>query len=472
MVNLSVADPRDEKIVELERVIEAQRETIARLMARVAELEARLAQNSSNSGKPPSSDPPEERAERPKPKPSGRQRGGQPGHKGHRRELLPPEAVTATEEHFPERCAECERKLPHQPYGDPIRHQVVELPTVKPDVTEHRQYAVQCTCGYVTRAKLPEGVPLGMCGPRLVALIGLLTGAYHMSRRSVTKLVSDLLGIRIALGTLSESEERVSEALAAPVQEAVEHALRAPVKHVDATGWRQGGKARSLWTIATALVTVFAITLDGTREQLRELLTTMRGVLVSDRAPQFGFWAMHMRQICWAHLLRKFVAFTEDKRPEVAKLGEHLLLFGHVLFHQWHRVRDGTLSRAAFRRDTMALRTCVENLLQQGVDLRLRGVSGSCADILAHREALWTFIDKPGIEPTNNHGERELRAFVLWRKRSFGSQSDRGSRFAERIMTTVHTLRKQQRHVLSFLTDAVDAALRQRPAPSLLPSPP
>ena len=464
-----MADPRDEKIAELERVIEAQRETIAQLMARVAELEARLAQNSSNSGKPPSSDPPGKRDERPKPKASGRKRGGQPGHKGHRRELLPPEAVTATEEHFPEKCAACKADLPRQPCDDPIRHQVVEVPPMKPDVTEHRQHAVRCECGHVTRAKLPDGVPLGMCGPRLVALIGLLTGAYHVSRRSATNLLSDLLGVRIALGTLSESEERVSDALAAPVQEALDHALRARVKHVDATGWRQAGKARSLWTIATTLVTVFAITLDGTREHLREVLTAIRGILVSDRAPQFGFWAMHMRQICWAHLLRKYVALSEDKRPEVARLGEHLLLFSHLLFHLWHRVRDGTLSRAAFRRDTMALRTCVENLLQQGVDLRLRGVSGSCADILAHREALWTFIDTPGVEPTNNHGERELRAFVLWRKKSFGSQSDRGSRFAERIMTTVLTLRKQRRHVLSFLTEAVNAAFQHQPAPSLLP---
>lgn len=471
-----MADWRDKKIAELERIIaaqqktiEAQQKTIEQLMARVAELEARLAQNSSNSGKPPSSDAPTDRDQRRKPKPSGKQRGGQPGHKGHRRELLPSEAVTAIEEHFPKECDSCGKSLLPKSYGEPLRHQVVEMPAVEPEVTEHRRHAVQCGCGCVTRAKLPEGLPPGMCGPRLTAVIALLTGAYHLSRRSAMTLLSDLLGVRIALGTLSESEERVSAALAAPVEQALDHACRAPVKHVDATGWRQAGEGRSLWTIATALVTVFAITLDGSRAHLLELLTTIRGVLVSDRAPQFSFWAMHMRQICWAHLVRKFVAFMEDKRPEVAKLGERLLLFGHVLFHQWHKVRDGTLTRAAFRRESMALRTCVESLLQQGVDLCLPGVSGSCANILAHRQALWTFIDRTGIEPTNNHGERELRAFVLWRKKSFGSQSERGSRFAERVMTTVHTLRKQRRHVLSFLTEAVDASFRHQASPSLLP---
>jgi transposase len=238
--------------------------------------------------------------------------------------------------------------------------------------------------------------------------------------------------------------------LAVPVEKALDHACQERVKHVDATGWSLASGARTIWTIATAVVTVFAITLDGSRDHLRELLAATRGILVSDRAPQFGFWAMHMRQICWAHLLRKFLAFSEDQNLEVAKLGEHLLLFAHELFHQWHRVRDGTLSRAAFRRESMVLRTCVENLLQRGVDLCLPGVSGSCTNILKHRQALWTFIDKTGIEPTNNHAERELRAFVLWRKASFGSQSERGCRFAERIMTVAHTLRKQRRNVLDF----------------------
>jgi transposase len=465
-------DARDEEIAELRRIVASQQSIIARLEGRVAELEAKLRQNSSNSGKPPSSDAPPDRAARPKPKPSGKSRGGQPGHKGYKRELLGREQVTATVDHFPTACEGCGHGLPPKPCAKPLVHQVVEVPVLKPDVTEHRLHDGACgRCGQVTRAKLPEGVPRGMCGPRLIALIGLLTGAYHVSRRQAVSLLADVLGVRIALGTLSESEQRLGDALATPVEDALQYACGEPVKHVDATGWRQAGQPRSLWTIATTVITVFAVTLNGSREHLLGLLAAARGILVSDRAPQFAFWAMRRRQICWAHLLRKFAAFSEDKNPEVAKLGEHLLLFSHALFHQWHRVRDGTLPRAAFRRDALAIRTCVENLLQRGVDLRCRGVSGSCANILEHRQALWTFVDKPGVEPTNNHGEQELRGVVLWRKKSFGSQSDRGTRFAERVMTAVHTLRKQQRNVLSFLTAAVDAALQNQPAPSLLPSP-
>ena len=459
-----MSDWRDDTIAEL-------RQMVAELRARVAELETRLRQNSSNSGKPPSSDAPSDREQRPKPPPSGRKRGGQPGHKGHKRALLPPDQVTAAVDHFPEACRKCGGQLAKNPSADPYRHQVVDVPVIRPDVTEHRLHEACCgDCGAVTRAQLPDGIPAGMCGPRLVALISLMTGGYNVSRRQATTLMSDVLGVRISLGALSESEAGMSAALEEPTNEALAYACRQPIKHVDATGWRQSGDARSLWTIATSMVTVFAITLDGSRPHLQGLLATMHGILVTDRAPQFGFWAMMRRQICWAHLLRKFASFAEDRRPEVARLGERLLCLGHALFHAWHRARDGTISRAELRRSTDALRLCVEKALRDGVVLGLRGVSGSCADILAHRQALWTFIDKVGVEPTNNEAERELRGFVLWRKKSFGSQSERGTRFAERVKTTVHTLRKQGRNVLSFLTAAAESRLRGHAPPSLLPA--
>ena len=459
-----MADGRNETIAEL-------RQIIVKLRARVAELEMRLGQNSANSGKPPSSDAPSDRESRAKPPPSGRPRGGQPGHKGHRRALIPPEQVTSSYEHFPEACRRCGSRLPKTPCAEPLRHQVIEVPEVRPDVTEHRLHEGCCVnCGTVTRASLPTDVPAGMCGPRLVALISLLTGAYKLSRRQATTFLSDVLGIRMSLGALSESEKGISEALAEPVQAALEYACREPVKHIDATGWRESNESRSLWTIATASVTVFAITLDGSREYLQGLLTCVRGILVTDRAPQFGFWAMDHRQICWAHLLRKFTAFAEDNCPDVAHIGEQLLRLGHLLFHDWHCFRDGTMSRAELRRRSVLIRACTENYLRNGVALQRRGVSGSCEDMLAHREALWTFIDTPRVEPTNNHAERELRGFVLWRKKCFGSQSERGTRFAERVMTAVHTLRKQGRHVLSFLTAAAESRLRPQAALSLLPT--
>jgi transposase len=300
-----------------------------------------------------------------------------------------------------------------------------------------------------------------------MALIGLLTGDYNMSRRRAVTLLSDVLGIEISLGALSEAEERVSDAVAAPVAEVREHVADQPIKHSDATGWRQNGEARTLWTIASAAATAFFITPDGSMVRLRGLFAKIKGILVSDRGTQFGFWSMDKRQICWAHLIRRFVGFAARSGP-AGELGKNLLLCAQTLMHFWHQARDGTLPRATFQRIVESLSTVIERHLEAGARLGIRGVSGSCADILEHREALWTFARVPGVEPTNNHAERELRTFVLWRKRSFGSQSARGCRYAERIMTVTHTLRKQKRHVLTYLTSACQAALRSQPGPSLV----
>jgi transposase len=466
-----VQDERDARIVKLEAQVALLIEENARLRARVAELEAKLAQNSSNSSRPPSSDSPADRQARPGKEPTGRPRGGQRGHKGWKRNLLPPEKVTKIQECFPDRCRRrgCGRRLPRRPDVEPVRHQVVDVPAIEPKVTEYRLHRVTCDCGKTTRASVPAGVPRGMCGPRLMALIGMLTGVYKLSRREAARLLGDVLGIDISLGALSESEEDVSEAVVVPVEEARVHASEQTTKNVDATGWRQAGQARTLWTIATPLVTVFTIVADGSRGGLRGLFASIRGILISDRGTQFGFWAMQQRQICWAHLIRKFASFAERNGP-AGQVGEQLLFWSQMILHCWHQTRDGTMSRRRFRRIAISIRPIVEGLLVRGVCLGVRGVSGSCEDILEHKSAMWTFVDHQGIEPTNNHAERELRGFVLWRKKSFGSQSDRGNRFAARIMTVAHSLRKQRRHVLGYLTEACQAMLAGRPAPSLLPA--
>lgn len=451
---------------------------IAERDARIAELEAELARlrgetskSSRNSSKPPSSDSPAQRAERTKKPGSGRTPGGQPGHEGHQRALLPPEKVDRTREHFPKRCKGCHGELDAKPHGDPLRHQVVEVPEIEPDVTEHRLNYVLCTCGCVTRAELPRGTPRGMCGPNLMAIITLLVGVYHLSRRDAVSCIGDVLGIQIALGTLSKVEGRVSAMLEPAHKQAAALVKRARAKHADATGWFQKAASRTLWVIGSKLATVFHIVADGTREEFRKLISTL-GVLITDRGSQFGFWAMDMRQICWAHLIRKYVAFTEHADPRAAQLGETLVLLTQTLLAQWHNVRDGTMSREQFQDFVARFRPVFEGHLARGVDLCLPGVSGSCANMIEHADALWTFAHVVGVDPTNNHAERELRRFVLWRRRSFGSQSERGDRFAERVMTVVHTLRKQDRHVLSFLRDTIAASLRGAPLPSLMPSTP
>jgi transposase len=250
------------------------------------------------------------------------------------------------------------------------------------------------------------------------------------------------------------------------VDEAWQRVGEAKVKHTDGTPWLHAGAVVSLWTIATSMATVFKIVANGSKEVLQPLYGALEGILVSDRAKALNFWAMERRQVCWAHLLRKFVSFAEREGPAAA-FGRELLDYTGLVFEYWHGYRDGVLTREQMQLAMAPVRQQLEALLHRAVAADIERLSGSCKDILAHQPALWTFVDHDGVEPTNNHAERELRAFVLWRKRSFGSQSERGNRFAERLMTVAHTTRKQNRNMLELLTACCRAQLARTPAPSL-----
>ena len=443
---------------------------VAALTQRIAELTERLGQNSRNSHLPPSSDPPgaggkSGRGQRPK---SGRPRGGQRGHRGARRVLVDADKVDDIVELYPAECENCWAALPEQPDPSAKRYQWIEVPPLQPYIKETRRHEVRCPCcGHKTRAPYDEHeIPTSPFGPRLMSIVALLTGVYHVSRRNTAKLLSDLVGVPISLGAVSAVEARVSDAVEPAVTEAWTRVEGAPVKHTDGTTWLKAGAVLALWTIASTAATVFKIVADGSRATLAPLYGVLRGILVSDRAAALSFWAMERRQICWAHLLRKYVSFSERAGP-VGEIGRQLLDYTGLLFAYWHDYKAGKLDRATFLAWMAPVRTQVEAVLERAAASGIDRLAGSCANILAHRAALWTFVDTHGVEPTNNHAERELRAFVLWRKRCFGTQSERGNRFAERLMTVAHTARKQRKDVLAFLTACCEAQRHGTRAPSL-----
>jgi transposase len=452
---------RDAEVAEL-------REQVTQLTEVVRRLEEQLGQNSNNSNKPPSSDPPG--TKRPKRKKGIRRRGGQKGHRGSHRTLLPPEQVDDIVDLYPAECESCWEPLPEVPDALARRHQLTELKPLAAHTTEWRRHAVVCPCcGFKTRAKYdPDVIPRFSFGPRLMAVVSLLTGVYHLSRRQTVRLLRELLGVRMSLGSVSAIERRVGDAVEPAVDEALEVALAAAVKHADGTTWLRAGVTLSLWVLATTAVTVFKVLANGQKDTLRdELFGRVRGILVSDRATALKFWAMARRQVCWAHLARKFISFSERDGP-AGKLGEELLEYTGLLFEYWSQLREGRLSRATFVERMAPVRRQLEAVLERAAATKIRGVAGSCADILEHREALWTFVERAGVEPTNNHAERELRGIVLWRRRSFGSQSERGDAFAARMMTIAHTARKQGREVLDFLEACCGPRSEGAPAPSLL----
>ena len=462
---------RDAELAERDAKIDELVGQVAQLTAQVSKLTELLGRNSRNSHLPPSSDGPGAGGSvmgnrRPK---SERKRGGQKGHRGSHRELLPPECVDTFVDLFPEVCLGCGDQLPKVVDPGACRYQQVDLRDHRPHLTEWRLHEVDCErCGCSTRAAYdPTQIPSSAFGPCLTAVVAMLTGAYHLSRRKTRQLLLELFGISVSLGAISAMEQRASEALKSAHQEALREVQYAEVKHADGTSWARGGKLMSLWTLASAAVTVYQIFVDGCRETIRPLFGPRLGILVSDRATVFGFWAMALRQICHAHLLRKFVAFSQRDGPAGA-LGAELLELSALMFEYWHGFKDGLLTRQELQFWLAPVQRDIEKLLERGAKADIDRLSGSCADILMHRDALWTFVTHEGVEPTNNHGELELRDFVLWRKRSFGSQSERGDRFAERVMSVVRTARKQGKAVLDFMVDTIKAHVHGTTPPRLL----
>lgn len=432
---------------------------------RIAALDARLAQTSQTSSRPPSTDPPG--MVRPRRRPAGRRPGGQPGHPGSHRALVPVERVQAVIPVRPGRCRRCGRRLGGTD-PTPGRHQVTEVPPITPRVTEYQLHTLACRCGATTRAALPPGVPAGAFGPRLQALAAVCTGVYHLSRRTTVELLRDLVGVDLALGSVSACEQAVSQALATPVAAAHAVVQQQPVAHVDETGWREARRRAWLWVAVTATVTVFLVHARRGAVAAHLLLGAFAGTLTSDRWTAYTRWPVRSRQLCWAHLRRHFAAFAAV--PGTAgRRGRALLAETDHLFAWWHRVRDGTLTRSTFRTYTRPLRQRVEALLWLGSQCRHAPTAATCREILALAPALWTFVRVSGVEPTNNAAERALRPAVLWRKGSFGSHSPAGSRFAERMLTAAATLKQQRRNVVDYVTCACAAALQGDPAPSLLP---
>jgi len=441
---------------------------VTALVAMVQALQEPLHQTSRNSSRPPSSDPPlPPRPHRPR---GQHRRGGQPGHPGSTRTLIPVEEVDEVVVLKPEQCTRC-----HAPVaGDdpaPWRHQVIEMPPIKPVVTEYQWHQLVCpTCGEVTRAAWPAGVPSGTYGPRVQATVALCTGAYRLSKRTTQQMMDDVFGISMSVGTVSPLERATTVVLAAPVEEARTYVHAQKVAHLDETSWRQGDKGAWLWVAVTMWVTVFVVRLSRGGQVARELLGEgFAGILVTDRSSAYNWYPVRWRQLCWAHLLRDFEAMR-GRSGASEQIGEALLAQAHQMFAWWHRVRAGTLQRSTFRSYMTPLRQEVERLLEAGSRCGVSKTEGTCRDILKRREALWTFVQVAGVEPTNNGAERAIRPGVLWRKGSFGTQSAEGSRFVESMLTVVATLKQQQRSVWEYLTTACEAALRGEAAPSLLPA--
>jgi transposase len=438
------------------------------LETRVRDLEARLKLNSTNSSKPPSSDPIGTKRKPPAP-PSGKKRGGQPGHRKVRRRLVPPEKVRETIDCKPEACRRCGQELSGND-PEPLIHQVAELPKIEPIVDEYRLHRLTCpACRAQTCGVLPTGVPIGCFGPYLQAVLAVFAGAYRLSKRQIRQMAADLFTLSISTGMISKLERQSAATLVAPYSEVAIAVHRAKVTNIDETSWRECFGKVWLWATVTPLFTVFTIAKNRSGEVAQALLgSDEEQVVGSDRFSAYNWIMARWRQICWAHLRRDFQAMI-DRGGDGEKVGQRLLSLSNRLFHDWHRVRDGTLGWSPFQEEMSGLRGEVKQALEEGSRCPCAKTAATCFEILKVEEGLWAFARVKGVEPTNNAVERALRHAVLWRRISGGTASEGGSRFVERMLTVVASCRQQNRNVLDYLTACFEADGRGQAIPSLLP---
>lgn len=455
----------------LAKRIEELETLLAAALARIAELEEQLRQNCRNSSKPPSSD----MGRRKVPKAAtGRKPGGQPGHTGTTREVVPPEKVDEVVDQDPEACANCGTPLEKAPRMDADIRQIVEMPEFKAFLREFRLWRKRCPkCGGFTRGKMPPGSPKGAFGPRIQATTALLSGRFRLSRREVQALMRLMAGVNLSLGSVQACCEAASEAMASTHADLHAQVKSADSAHADETGFGRCGELRMwLWAATSGLTEVFRLLPGRGGEQAKDLLgASFFGILHRDRWKPYEHLPNARSQLCHAHLRRHFQAMLEGS-GETATQGAMLKLASDRAFHYWHAYLRGEIDRVGLIQRMAAIQREIRHRLvilrdHPATQQKARGIA---KDLLRQWESLWTYVHHEGAVPTNNEAERALRKAVLWRKGSFGVNSLQGAAFVERILTLAGTTRRRGLDLLDWLTRAIQADLEENPAPSLRPA--
>jgi transposase len=471
---------RESAIVEREKKLTEAQKQIEEAQKRIEDLEGQLAsrrQNSTNSSKPPSSDglagDPRDRGRKKK---SKRRPGGQPGHPGAHRLLVPSERVTETHTVLPAQCGSCGLELPQQldearTEGEMRRYQVIELPPIQAHITEYQCHLVICPrCRKGTRADVPQDVR--PTGPQLTALIAYLTVVCRMPRRVTMALLEQVLGIEISLGTIQQCWENVSAAVEQPCDQLRQQLPNEPVVNTDTTGWRNNGDKRCLHAFVAAAFVYYTVALTQGSEFLQQILgPVFAGILCSDRFSAYVKYHKGTAQFCWSHFKRNILGVLEfTKKTDVERFCRDALALQARLFRLWHKFRGGAIDRQALIDKALSIEKKFFALAEQHLDAADRQVRNLATAMFEHCPRWFTFIEHEGVEPTNNISERALRIAVQWRKVCFGNRSHAGEIATARLLTATQTCKLQGLNALLYLSQAVIAHRRHQPIPSLLNS--
>lgn len=428
---------------------------ILKLQEQVKVLEELLNSNSSNSSKPPSSDRKKEK----KKSPTGRKQGGQPNHKAHNRKLVSKEEVTATIECEPKSECECGGCI--RSTGSYKRHQVTDIPDkIELTITEYQLKYGKCeSCGKSHKAELPKGVSTRWFGTNVQAQLSELTTKYKMSRRDAVKFLESAYGFKLCLGSVSNYEELTSQALVQSYEEIKSEINKSEDKNVDETGYSQNGIRKYAWIVITKKYALFSCNRSRGKRVAKELIgENYGGFVTTDRFSSYDWLDPEKRQVCWAHLKRDFKKISQ-RGGDSEIIGNALLEYCKKMFVLWKEFLASSAQNARdiLREKIKPLRTAVELHLEKGTRCSHLNTQRTCAKMLKLSCSLWTFIDFENVEPTNNHAERGLRLLVLHRKNSFGTQSDRGSKFIERMLSIVVSANLMKISVIEFVKKAITA---------------
>ena len=435
---------------ELEAELRQTRELLKRALERIAQLEERLNRNSKNSSKPPSTDQKGNTSEKDK-------NASRASRTGKARSPFLPDQVDRHVQCTSENCPHCGSSQ-IQLSGQPAEQlQQAELPEIKATVTEYHLQKYHCEeCGKNSTASLPLGIPDSAFGPKLMGLLATLTGVLHVAKREAIGLIKDLYGVDMGIGSVPNMEERVATALN-PVYDRIhkfimDHKL---CTHFDETGWRDQGKRHYVWLAACQHAAVYKIDRHRSIAAFQRLTgqETWKAPAVTDRYAVYGSFENH--QFCLAHLIREFKWYSEREGPNktIGLAIEKELRLSCKIHREY---REEKMSLAQRNKRLGARKRRVEYWLEDGMANGSDAFSKLCESLLDDFEKLWMFTRISGMDPTNNMAERDLRKLVIWRKKSYGTRSERGKKFVERITTVAQTIRKQTGNVLHFVQQAVE----------------
>lgn len=323
----------------LQAVIDHYEKRITALEAEVAALK----KSPRNSSLPPSTEHPHAKPSAARKK-SDKKRGGQPGHPKHERALIPVEECAEVVSIRPKTCRRCGVALRGSD-PEPLRHQVWEIPEIKPLVSEYQLHRLTCPCcSTSTCGELPTGVPQSQAGPRLVALTALLMGCFKQSKRRVALFLEQVLNQPCSPGWVVKLQNQSTAALTPSYDELAGQLPAEPVLGIDESPTKEARLKSWLWTFVASTYTVFALRTTRAATVLQQLLTdAFVGVVNCDRAKMY--WRVGRPQWCWAHLKRDFQALIDHPDHQVKRLGRDLMCPTRELFRHWQRCRDGTISR-------------------------------------------------------------------------------------------------------------------------------